>query len=116
MKVSRLHPLRRVDYSLPDVSSIRIKVVETNGWYWNRLREFTIDKDSESDFFFECPMTKCFGNSSGISYFDCLYEMVQKKEKFRRTRLGCQGYGGYNLSFHCDWYVVLEIEITYLSL
>lgn len=98
----------------PDVETIRINVVETNAWPWNRLREFTLGQGSRCNFHLECPMSKCLGPDTGISYKSVLSEMVWKREAHRQVRLSCSGYGGYNLTFHCDWYAVLDISIAYL--
>ncbi len=52
-------------------------------------------------------------SDSGIDYRNVLQEMAQKHEAHRRVRLSCTGYNGYNLTAHCDWYVVLDISIRY---
>ena len=50
---------------------------------------------------------------SGIMYKDAISSMVYKKETHKQVHLTCGGYGGYNLTFHCDWYAVLDISISY---
>jgi hypothetical protein len=108
------HEYYEISRLFPQVEEIRIKVAETNSWPWNRLREFSLGQGSKSNFHMECPMSKCLGPDTGISYESVLSEMVRTGEVHRRVRLTCSGYGGYNLTFHCDWYAVLDISITYL--
>lgn len=97
----------------PDVNSISIKVVDTNAWHWNRLKEWGFSPLSEATFHIDCPMSKCLGQSKGITYKQVLTEMIAQRECNRQQRFTCTGYGGYNLTFHCDWFAVLDISITY---
>lgn len=97
----------------PKVKNIEINIVDTNAWNKDRLRKFEYNPNSETSFYIECPMSKCIGNDSGILFKDAIVDMVNKKEKKRKEKLQCRGYGGYNQSFHCDWYVELEISIEY---
>ena len=48
-------------------------------------------------------------------FTDEQYEHVEQIIERNRikVKLTCVGYGGYNLTFHCDWYAVLDISITY---
>ena len=96
-----------------NVEKITIKVIDTNAWSWNRSREWCYSTVTEASFHLECPMSKCLGSTSGITYKQILTEMLAKHECHRRERLNCGGYGGYNLTFHCEWFVVLDISITY---
>lgn len=105
--------LQEVNRIYPDVQEIRIKVIDTNAWHWNRSKEFSFLNDSKCDFHLDCPMSKCLGGVRGIFYKDSISEMVSAKEKHKQVKLTCTGYGGYNLTFHCDWYVVLDISIEY---
>ena len=73
----------------------------------------TISEASKCNFHFDCPMSKCLGDDSGIYYEQPISEMVRQHENHRKVKLTCVGYGGYNLTFHCDWYAVLDISITY---
>lgn len=97
----------------PTVKEVEVKVIETNGWPYNRLRCFKYFSNSEVFFHLECPMSKCLGHSSGINLKKVLDDMVSKHEICHREKLTCGGYGGYNLTFHCNWYVILEISVTY---
>lgn len=97
----------------PEVQEISIKVTDTNAWPWNRTQEFRMGQGAKCTFHLDCPMSKCFGNNTGINYKDVISDMVRDKEKQRQVKLTCGGYGGYNLTFHCDWYAVLDISITY---
>lgn len=97
----------------PEIEEIRIKDTETNAWSWNRLKEFSLVQGSKCNFHFDCPMSKCLGDDSGIYYEQPISEMVRQHENHRKVKLTCVGYGGYNLTFHCDWYAVLDISITY---
>ena len=97
----------------PEVEEIRIKATKTNAWKWNRLREFSLGQGSKNNFHLECPMSKCLGPNSGIDYESPISEMIREHESHRQVRLSCAGYGGYNFTFHCDWYVILDISITY---
>lgn len=103
----------RIESLFPDVEEIRIRVADTDAWSENRLREFTIGKGTECDFHLDCPMSKCLGGDTGISYMDVVSEMVRGYEGHRQVRLSCSGYGGYNLTFHCDWFAVLDISVRY---
>lgn len=105
--------LYNISLLFPDVDEINVSVAETNAWPCNRLKEFTLTGDMKCDFHLECPMTKCLGEDRGISYKDVVSDMIGNHEPYRQVRLNCAGYGGYNLNFHCDWYVVLDISITY---
>ena len=97
----------------PSVEIININVMDTNAWPWNRLREFSLKPGMESDFHLECPMTKCLGKTRGIFYRDAITKMVEDHAVHKQVKLNCVGYGGYNLTFHCDWYVILDISIKY---
>lgn len=97
----------------PNIKEINIKVLETNAWPWNRLREFGFSPESEFVCHLDCPMSKCLGVTSGIEYRETITNMIYNHEKFRQERLSCGGYGGYNFTFHCDWFVVLAVSITY---
>lgn len=97
----------------PEIEKIHIKATDTNAWSWNRLKEFSLGPDSKCNFHLDCPMSKCLGYDNGIDYKNAISDMVQGKETHRQVRLNCSGYGGYNLTFHCDWYAVLDISITY---
>lgn len=105
--------LYNISRLFPDVDEIHVSVTETNAWPWNRLKEFALTGDMDCDFHLECPMSKCIGKGRGISYKDVVSDMVVKHDRYRQVRLNCVGYGGYNLTFHCDWYAVLDISITY---
>ena len=107
------HEYYEISRLYPEIKEIHIKVIETNAWKWNRLREFSLRQGSKCNFHFECPMRKCLGNDSGIYYEEPLSDMIQAHESHRQVRLSCVGYGGYNLTFHCDWYAVLDISRTY---
>ena len=52
----------------PDVEQINIKVIDDNGWPWNRLHEFRYSKDSYADFHLDCPRPKCLGRIRGIDF------------------------------------------------
>ncbi len=108
-----IHEYYEISRLFPEVELIHIRVTDTNAWSENRLREFTLGQGSKCNFYFDCPMSKCLGNNSGIYYEHPISEMVNAHESHRSVRLSCDGYGGYNLTFHCDWYVVLDISITY---
>lgn len=96
------------------VEIIHIKVIETNAWNdLFRKREWSCKWDWSATYELQCPMSKCLGDVRGIDYKSLLSDMIDKKETKRTEKLTCRGYGGYNMTFHCDWYVVLEIEITY---
>ena len=97
----------------PNVEKIIVEVVDAYSWDNNRLRKFSFSSSDEIDFFFACPMSKCFGNSRGVSYKQVIEDMVRNTEDFRQVELRCGGYGGYNYTFHCDWYVRLAITICY---
>lgn len=97
----------------PDVLEINIKVIDTNAWPWNRTQELCLRRESKCNFHLDCPMDKCLGYDSGIMYKDAISSMVYKKETHKQVHLTCGGYGGYNLTFHCDWYAVLDISISY---
>ena len=103
----------RVSNLFPNVERIKIKVIDTSAWAWNRLREFSLFPESETSFHFDCPMSKCLGHTSGITFRQVIAQMVSGRECHRQERLACGGYGGYNFTFHCDWYAVLDISITY---
>ncbi len=105
--------LYKISLLFPDVEEICVRVLETNAWPWNRLKEFTLTGGMECDFHLDCPMDKCLGKDSGICYKDVISDMVEQHVPYRQVRLNCVGYGGYNLTFHCDWYAVLDISITY---
>lgn len=98
----------------PQVESIYIKVINTNAWPYNRMREICYSTNIETDFHIDCPMNKCLGDTSGISYKHIIRDMIKNNENHRKERLSCGGYGGYNLTFHCDWYVILDISIKYI--
>lgn len=100
----------------PDVEQINIKVIDDNGWPWNRLHEFRYSKDSYADFHLDCPRPKCLGRIRGIDFKSAIQNMTVNHESHRQQRSTCMGYGGYNLTFHCDWYVVLDISIRYHDL
>lgn len=104
----------RISSLFPNVAQIKIKVIDTNEWTWNRLREFSLSSESDTSFHLDCPMSKCLGSASGIAFRQVLTQMVSERECHRQERLVCGGYGGYNFTFHCDWYAVLDISITYL--
>lgn len=91
------------------VLGIKIGEIYSN----NRLTEFSLVQGSKCNFHFDCPMSKCLGDDSGIYYEQPISEMVRQHENHRKVKLTCVGYGGYNLTFHCDWYAVLDISITY---
>ena len=110
------HEYYEISRLYPEIEKIHIKVTETNAWKWNRLREFSLGQGSKCNFHFECPMSKCLGSDSGIYYEGPISDMVRTHESHRQVRLSCVGYGGYNLTFHCDWYAVLDISITYQKL
>lgn len=114
VKVKTMELIRyEISHHFPRVEEIRIKVLETNAWPSDRLREFTIKRGIESNFHLDCPMSKCLGDERGIHYESQIAEMVNANETNRKVKLSCAGHGGYNLTFHCDWYVVLDISITY---
>ena len=102
-----------VSEAFPEIENITIKVTETNAWYWNRLKEFTLEGNSNCSFHLDCPMSKCIGNESGIDYKQPISDMVSKRECNSSVKLCCSGYGGYNKVFHCDWYVIMDISISY---
>lgn len=104
---------RRFNGLFHNVAEVGIRVIDTNAWPWDRNKEFRLLPDTNTDFHLECPMSKCLGKNRGISYRDTLVEMVSNGEDHKVIRLTCGGYGGYNLTFHCDWYAVLDISITY---
>lgn len=99
----------------PGIKRIIIKVTDTNAWSENRLREFVILPDVEYDFHLDCPMAKCLGNIRGIYYWNVITDMIDNHISERQVKLTCEGYNGYNLTSHCDWYAVLEISIEYLG-
>ncbi len=113
MKEERYYEFYEISLLFPEVEEIRIEVAETNAWPWNRLREFTIGQGSKTNFYMECPMSKCLGSKRGIYFRNALSEIIYAHDTHRRVRLSCAGYNGYNLTAHCDWYVVLEISIIY---
>lgn len=96
------------------VANIHIKVIKTNAWDdFSRRREWSCTWDWFVMYELTCPMSKCLGDVRGIDYKPTLSDMIKKKESKRTVELNCRGYDGYNLKSHCEWYVVLEIEITY---
>ena len=62
-------------------------------WPWNRLHEFSLGQGSKSNFHMECPMSKCLGPDTGISYESVLSEMVRAGEAHRRNN--CRRDVGY---------------------
>lgn len=103
----------QISQIFPTVEKIVLTILETNAWNENRLRTIELLPDSKDDFHWDCPMSKCLGNTRGISYRQTLYDMIENKETQKQVKLQCEGYGGYNHTFHCDWYVVLEILVKY---
>lgn len=110
---SMYHEEYDISSRFPDVLEINIKVIDTNAWPWNRTQELCLRRDSKCNFHLDCPMDKCLGYDSGIMYKDAISSMVYKKETHKQVHLTCGGYGDYNLTFHCDWYAVLDISISY---
>lgn len=103
----------KISECFPEIERIDIKVIDDDGWPWNRFKEFSYDSSSETAFHLECPRHKCFGHTRGVYFKSAIKDMVSKHENHRQERFTCMGYGGYNLTFHCDWYVVLDISIKY---
>lgn len=97
----------------PDVEKIDFNTVRTNAHRWNRKDDFTYTPSDKAFFVLRCPMEKCIGEKSGIDFSDIIREMVAHHQKKRTAHLTCQGYGGYNESFHCNWFIDAEISITY---
>lgn len=102
----------KISELFPSVKEIAIKIVDTNSWDPNRLREFAFSSETETSFHLDCPMSKCLGQN-GITYKRLLDGMVSNNEYHKQERMQCSGYGGYNQTFHCDWFVLLDITITY---
>jgi hypothetical protein len=103
----------QISQIFPTVDRIVLSVLETNAWPENRLQTIELLPESKDNFYWDCPMSKCLGNTRGISYRQTIYDMVENNETQKQVKLQCQGYGGYNQTFHCDWYVKLEILIKY---
>lgn len=103
----------KISESFPEIERIDIKVIDDNGWPWNRFKEFSYNSSSETAFHLECPRPKCLGHTRGIYFKSAIEEMVANHESHRQQRFTCMGYGWYNLTFHCDWYAVLDISIKY---
>jgi len=103
----------KISTLFPAVEQITIKVLEYYSWDENRLKDLSYSSDDETDFFFECPMSKCIGNKHGVYYRQTIIDMISRREEYKQVKLNCEGYGGYNHTFHCDWYVSLGITIQY---
>lgn len=97
----------------PEVMRIVFKTVRTNGHRFNRFDDFDMTCDSRAFFVLRCPMSKCIGVNSGIDYSEVIGSMISNRETNRRVKLSCGGYGGYNMTFHCDWFIEAEITIEY---
>lgn len=110
------HNSFKISELYPDILSLRFDTIETNGHHWNRLENFDYSPDHDAFFILRCPYPKCVGTHSGIGFSNIVSEMYDIREKERNIRLTCGGYGGYNMTFHCDWYIVAHISITYKSL
>lgn len=107
------HENYEISHLFPNVKEIHIVIADTNAWPCDRLRDFSLETGSQCNFHIDCPMSKCLGEDGGIYYKQPISDMVNNGDNHKQVRLSCVGYGGYNLTFHCDWYVVLDISITY---
>ena len=53
----------KISESFPEIERIDIKVIDDNGWPWNRFKEFSYNSSSETAFHLECPRPKCLGHT-----------------------------------------------------
>lgn len=103
----------RLKSYFPDMERVVVKVVETNAWPPSGAKEFCYVPDSEANLHIDCPMSKCLGAVRGIDLWPTLAGMIHNRETHKKARLTCRGYGGYNLTFHCDWYAVFDLTVYY---
>lgn len=97
----------------PEIKTIGFRTIKTNTHRFNRLDDFNLTCGSKAFFVLSCPMSKCIGEKSGIDYSEVIGSMAARHETYRRVKLTCGGYGGYNMTFHCDWFIDAEITIEY---
>ena len=109
-----MYPYYIIREIFPEVKEIRFTVVDTNAWEYDRNKSFVYIPETVSNFHIKCPY-ECEGGETGIWYYGIISQMVTKRVTHRQERFNCNGYERSKKRFSCEWFAVLDIEITYLQ-